>query len=402
MNHLAFIQYISHHLHTNIRVYNRKSVLLHSFCAVYDFIDPIIEQINMESILDFKEYPYPKVISVGNRIAYASIPTPKHIYLLGPVKFVDPVIINSNVNGYIIEDEWLKTVFSCNYQDFIDDILLIYNLHYEHMLERETLIANTCNNMKNEQDVNKYFSEILFNNQEIGSLHNPYNAELILMDSIKNGDLVQLEKCWNMKEFKNMYGTFSKERLRNIKNLCIAVVTLASRAAIQGGVQPEIAFSLCDSYAQKIEECQDSVSLSLLTHKAEKHYTELVASIRLKSPNKAKFKKSPHIEACKDYIFTHLHNKISVNEIAESLHINANYLSNLFKKYEGQTIMQYILQEKIKLAQNFLMYSPYSYSEIATYLGFSSQSHLGAQFKKITRMTLREYRNTYGIKEFIE
>lgn len=43
-----------------------------------------------------------------------------------------------------------------------------------------------------------------------------------------------------------------------------------------------------------------------------------------------------------------------------------------------------------------LAYSPYSYIEIATYLGFSSQSHLGKVFKKYTGMTLRQYRGKYG------
>ncbi|OYO90863.1 hypothetical protein CG709_13065, partial [Lachnotalea glycerini] len=43
----------------------------------------------------------------------------------------------------------------------------------------------------------------------------------------------------------------------------------------------------------------------------------------------------------------------------------------------------------------------YAYFGIATYLGFSSQSHLGKQFKKITKMTLKQYRDCFGVKEFI-
>ena len=44
----------------------------------------------------------------------------------------------------------------------------------------------------------------------------------------------------------------------------------------------------------------------------------------------------------------------------------------------------------VSLTKNLLTYSPYSYIEIATYLGFSSQSHLGKVFKKYTDMTLRQ------------
>ena len=80
--------------------------------------------------------------------------------------------------------------------------------------------------------------------------------------------------------------------------------------------------------------------------------------------------------------------------------MNPNYLSELFRKTEGITISNYIFQEKLKLIKNMLIYSRYSYNEIASYLGFSSQSHLGMRFKKSTGMTLHQYRETYSRKEF--
>ena len=81
--------------------------------------------------------------------------------------------------------------------------------------------------------------------------------------------------------------------------------------------------------------------------------------------------------------------------------MNPNYISDLFKKEEGISITDYIRNEKIKLAENLLIYSKYQYIEISAYLGFSSQSHLGTQFKEVTGMTLKQYRDCYGVKEFI-
>ncbi|MBO6215767.1 MAG: AraC family transcriptional regulator [Lachnospiraceae bacterium] len=43
----------------------------------------------------------------------------------------------------------------------------------------------------------------------------------------------------------------------------------------------------------------------------------------------------------------------------------------------------------------------YSYTKIATYLGFSSQSHFGKVFKSITGMTPRKYRETYMSEDFM-
>ena len=106
------------------------------------------------------------------------------------------------------------------------------------------------------------------------------------------------------------------------------------------------------------------------------------------------------MDQCKDYIFKHLHEKIRIQDIADELFLNANYLSEIFRQYEGLTITEFILQEKVGLTKNLLSYSPYSYSEIAAYLGFSSQSHLGKIFKKHTGMTLKQYRDQYGVREF--
>ena len=48
-----------------------------------------------------------------------------------------------------------------------------------------------------------------------------------------------------------------------------------------------------------------------------------------------------------------------------------------------------------------LMYSAYSYIQIASYLGFASQSHFGQAFKKLTGMTPKTYREAYAREDFI-
>lgn len=88
-------------------------------------------------------------------------------------------------------------------------------------------------------------------------------------------------------------------------------------------------------------------------------------------------------------------------DIAQHLCLNANYLSGLFHEYEGITLKAYIQQEKTKLAKNLLTYSHYTYSEIAAYLGYSSQSHFGKCFRQNTELTPGEYRKEYGAEEFL-
>ena len=71
--------------------------------------------------------------------------------------------------------------------------------------------------------------------------------------SIRNGDPEQLKRAWE-EDYTGKLGVLAKTTLRNFQNLGIVLVTLGSRAAMEGGVTPELAYSLSDSYIQKIEE----------------------------------------------------------------------------------------------------------------------------------------------------
>lgn len=248
-------------------------------------------------------------------------------------------------------------------------------------------------------ETQKYFSDLLFVNQEYSSPHNPYDRELREAAAIEAGDIEQLQKALSENP-SGQIGTLAKNTLRHYQNHGIVIVTLASRAAMRGGVHHEIAYSLSDSYINQLEEARTPEMAIELARQARFQYALLVKELheQRKSTPINTFPDS-RISKCKDYIFSHLHEKISIHEIADALQLNANYLSGLFKKKEGISISEYILHEKIKLAKNMLIYSEYSYIEIASYLGFCSQSHLGAKFKKITGMTLRQFREQYGYNQ---
>lgn len=244
----------------------------------------------------------------------------------------------------------------------------------------------------------KKITDLLFTNQELGIEHNPYDQELREMTSIEQGDLETLYKSLH-ENYPGKVGRLAKDDLRNAKNLAIVNTALACRAAIRGGVMPEISFSLSDTLIQSIEECADIDTVNHLMTALKYQYARMVSEIKNSRNGKTVRDENYHVKRCKDYIFTHLHGKLSLARIADALSLNAAYLSNLFRQCEGISITEFIRKEKINLAQNLLMYSDYSYSEIAAYLGFASQSHLGTQFKKTVGMTLRQYREMYGLKE---
>ena len=85
--------------------------------------------------------------------------------------------------------------------------------------------------------------------------------------------------------------------------------------------------------------------------------------------------------------------------MGHDLGYNSSYLSHHFKEVTDMSLKQYILNEKIEAAKELLIYSQYKFSDIASFLGFCSQSHLGKVFQQKTGMTLREFRKEWKFGE---
>ena len=115
-------------------------------------------------------------------------------------------------------------------------------------------------------------------------------------------------------------------------------------------------------------------------------------------------RKARLIESIKNKVIKMIHHSDHVDrkynwstQLAEELHYDYNYLSNLFSAVEGITLEQYIIRQKIERVKELLFYDELSLSEIALKLGYSSVAHLSAQFKKITGLTPSELKKSRQI-----
>ena len=82
--------------------------------------------------------------------------------------------------------------------------------------------------------------------------------------------------------------------------------------------------------------------------------------------------------------------------ISRMLHIDYNYLSNLFSSIEGITIEKYIILQKTEKVKELLVYDELSLGEIAYNLGYSSVQHLSNQFKNITGITPSQFKQNHA------
>lgn len=73
--------------------------------------------------------------------------------------------------------------------------------------------------------------------------------------------------------------------------------------------------------------------------------------------------------------------------LSKSLNKDYSFISRLFSEVEGITIEQFFILQKIEKVKEWIVYGELNLSEISYRLGYSSVSHLSAQFKKVTGLT---------------
>ena len=216
--------------------------------------------------------------------------------------------------------------------------------------------------------------------------HNTLAIEDALMEIVRKGDTAAL-KSWLSQAPAVQGGTIAKDQLRQFKNTFIVAATLASRAAIRGGMREDDAFSLSDAYIQRAELLTSYSKIMNLQYNMILEFTEQVEQL-----HRGKHATKLALDVA-NYVQHHLSESISVDEMAEELFLSRPYLSAKFKQETGQTLTDYILNEKTEEAKRLLRYSDKTASAIAAYLGFSSHGHFCKVFKKYASMTPQEYRD---------
>lgn len=215
----------------------------------------------------------------------------------------------------------------------------------------------------------------------------PYNRELEFYYAIRSGDLPKVkELCQERLIDKKGLGILSSKPLQNLKYHFVVTTALVARYCIYGGMDLSTAYSLSDFYIHKADTCTTLKEVSDLHPVMCEDYTK-----RMKALGKQRAC-STHIANCLDYIYDHLHTRITIEQLAKHVNLNPSYLSRLFKKEVGTSVSNYVREKKIETARNMLVYSEYSLSEIASILAFPSQSYFAEIFRKSTGFTPSAYR----------
>jgi len=250
-----------------------------------------------------------------------------------------------------------------------------------------------------EEDISRLLTDNIFQFQEEAVPHHSYFQELREQDCIRRGDIDGLRE--SMDEIRTGEpGKTSSDPVRNCKNIAVYIINASARSAIAGGVSPEMAFVMCDTFIKNIEENTDTqLKIEQAVHEAEFTFAEEVHKIIVMGNNSLKEactkEANPLVMQVKDYIFGHIHDNILVRDVAKHIGVSPNYLSEQFKFYEGMSLKHYIINEKLKNSEYLLKYTEYSLQEISSVCAFSSQSRFSDYFQRKNGITPSKYRKKY-------
>lgn len=312
-----------------------------------------------------------------------------HIYMIGPILSGRDthLILRKKLDSYNLSAKLSHTVHKIfeSIPAISSNILMQYAvmLHYclnhEKIHMGEILIRGT--------GTSSQISNVSFNSSSHAGI---WLNEQLFCKLLSEGDPRYKEALQKSSSLSHGIKAEIGDALRYHKNNFIVLLTLCSRACIQGGLSPDIAYDLNDYYAGKLEQCKSLSDTQKLSDEMLEDYVRRVREVRENTSVSNLIRNS-----C-EYIKSHLSETISIEHLAKRAGYTEYYFSHKFKKEMGLSVNDYILNEKIEQAKLLLSGSTESIQSISDSLAFANRSYFYTCFRKVTGVSPTEYRAQKG------
>lgn len=361
-------------------------------CPEEELVSGLLVSNRDQAIL--KEYAgiHQKPVIMTNEIGFQYVAVPEkdgeklwRFHILGPF-FMDDAAVKQ-VGGRLQKRELTQTRYAqaVHFLRKVPVISLNRVLEYAIMLyfcmtgERITLSDVHCRD--SEQDKTGEDRKV-----ETVQIHGTYEAEQEMLRLVREGDLNYKEHMNRMSMTGNM-GRMSNEGYEwNMRNAILVCITLFSRAAIEGGLDPEIAMTLTDRYFQSVEACRSMEELKEICDTMQEDFVQRVHRCRQDT------RVSQPMRTCADYIGLHLEEELTLQELARLSGYSDYYFSKRFKREMGVTPKEYIRDKRLDRARFLLRTTGLSIQDIGERLHFGSHSYFTEAFRKAEGISPTRYR----------
>ncbi|MBQ3724819.1 MAG: helix-turn-helix domain-containing protein [Oscillospiraceae bacterium] len=218
-----------------------------------------------------------------------------------------------------------------------------------------------------------------------------YQAERAMLQMVRNGDINYQHALDLSSSLSPGVPVQGEDPLQQNRISIIVFTSLVCRAAIEGGLSPEVAYPLGDAYIASAVRSRDTGELSALAQTMYHDFIYRVHNLRV-NPDY-----SPAVQKCCAYVELSLDKKIRLADLAALTGYTEYYLTDKFKKETGIPLYLYIRFAKIEKAKVLLESTDLSVREIAERLAFSSQNFFIKCFHEVTGYSPAKYRKAFAL-----
>ncbi|MDF2921362.1 MAG: hypothetical protein K0R57_276 [Paenibacillaceae bacterium] len=102
----------------------------------------------------------------------------------------------------------------------------------------------------------------------------------------------------------------------------------------------------------------------------------------------------PEIARSLQFIREHIGDELTLESISRESGLSTSHFSHLFRKELGMSVIDYVLEQRIELAKQYLAEGKYRNYELAEKVGFQHYSYFSNMFKKLTGISPNDYRRS--------
>jgi two-component system response regulator YesN len=211
----------------------------------------------------------------------------------------------------------------------------------------------------------------------------PLESERELIGKVKIGDRTGAKKILN-----SILGTIlfhNPADLGVLKVRLLELLSILSRAAVEGGVKVDVMLEKNLGYVNKVMQINNQEDLCAWISTALNEFIELVYTSQ-------DAKKIRQITPAINYIDANYDKLITLEEIARASHLSASRLAHVFKEQMGITIIEYLTSVRIERAKQLLLATDQNCTEICFQVGYNNQSYFTRTFKELAGMPPRDFR----------
>lgn len=273
-----------------------------------------------------------------------------------------------------------------NYRHFVSSVAIALKLCTGLNAHLEDIVLYNATSEKFDPDAT--LIKKVFDRWGGDILHTAYDFEQSLQATVEAGDVARL-KSIVLQPLTGRVGQMSSDILQQEKFTFVSATTMISRAAVRGGMSYETACSLADIYCQQMDSMQRIQDITTLIYQMSVDFCQKV------NESHAKPGLSKPVRDGINYISTHLHEHICIDDISIQTGFCNKTISQKFLSETGYAIPDYVHQEKMREAAQLLKFSTHSISQISSYFHYSSQSYFTRIFREIHGMTPNQYRKQF-------